>query len=134
MNNKITYKSSFNNIVFGEAKKVESQKKVKSLVPDSFVSKEEIKPPEIPNWRAFAGVFTDEQIAQINKSKKLPENLRFCWVNPLAARTSGGLVDPYYKICMYIPYVNEGTRDLPEGHIVIKEFIGGVRAVKIDKS
>lgn len=121
---------SFNGIDKAEPK---TQSMGKSNSVDSFEKKEEVKAPIISSFRAFAGLYTDEQVAQINKSKKLPDNLRFVYIDPMLWKNGQVWREPYYRISVYNihnPITKNGTTDLPEGYEVRKSHINGTSAVK----
>lgn len=80
-----------------------------------FSSKETkaIEPPQISKTRLFFCALTDEQIAQINESKKLPKNGKF---------VNNGYGQ--YFITPNFFGLRPGTQDLPEGFEVKKNIIG----------
>jgi len=127
---------NFNSIPFGSNNNSEcnAQYYVASSEKDSFENNAGIKSPSISNLHAFAGIFTDEQIAQINKSKKLPENLRFVYIDPLKWQYGQPWREPYYRICIHNPITDKGTPNLPEGYEVKKSLLVGTCAVKIENS
>lgn len=91
------------------------QQAVKFDMPnDSFESCSEIeKPPKINCVRIIFNRLTDEQIEQINKSGKLPDNAKF------VTNESGG-----YSISPNIFGLTTGTQILPEGFEVKKNKLG----------
>ncbi len=74
---------------------------------------EDLTPPEIGMLRIGTGFLTDEQIAQINKTRKLPPNAKFV---PNAVGQ--------YKIVNNFINLTTGTRTLPEGYEVRKNLLG----------
>ena len=75
--------------------------------------KRNVQPPEISTARLMFGVLTDEQVDQINKSGKLPENAKFV-MNGFGS----------YAICNNFFNFRAGTRELPAGFEVKKNILG----------
>lgn len=127
----------FNNMPTGENKYAKKRLgiDIKGIKNDSVTLKNKVEPPFISNSDLFWGKISDEQIAQINKAKKLPKNARFEIVYTTGGR-GGLLTEPFYEIKLYIPFlpsINEETRVLPKGYEVVKNVrnTGEVGAVKI---
>ena len=74
---------------------------------------EDLTPPEIGMLRLGTGFLTDEQVAQINKTKKLPSNAKFV---PNAVGQ--------YRIVNNFINLTVGTQTLPEGFEVKKNILG----------
>lgn len=74
---------------------------------------EDLTPPEIGMLRLGTGFLTDEQVAQINKTKKLPPNAKFV---PNAVGQ--------YRIVNNFINLTVGTQTLPEGFEVKKNILG----------
>lgn len=80
---------------------------------DTVEIKHKINPPEISTTKLMIKRLTDEQIDQVNKSGKLPENAKF-------------IRDGYggYYIAANFMNLQIGTRKLPEGFEVRKDALG----------
>ena len=74
---------------------------------------EDLIPPEIGVIRLGTGFLTDEQIAQINKTRKLPDNAKF---------VPNGIGQ--YRIVNNFINLTVGTQTLPEGFEVKKNILG----------
>ena len=90
---------------------------------DTVEIKNNEEPPEISNTRLIFGTLKDEQINQINKSKKLPHNGKF------VPNGYGG-----YRIAANFINLTIGTRKLPEGFEVRKDVMGFACVLPIDSS
>ena len=71
------------------------------------------EPPQISRTRLFFDRLTDEQIKQVNESKKLPENAKFI-MNGFGGYT---MENNFFNF-------RAGTRDLPAGFEVKKDIFG----------
>lgn len=121
-------------ISFGNSKniQVEPNKSIGRSKPDSIEINNKIEPPELTALQIIFNTFTDEQIAQINKAKMLPENA--CFIYQDFSRTRGHKYeDPYYLIGLRIIKIENRERILPEGYEVKRDLLSGVKAVKIKK-
>lgn len=141
LNIQMKINSKFNNITFAQNKNVETNTNanIKKNEPDSFTKEDNIEPPEIKSSQIHLwGIdLTDEQIAQINMAKMLPENARFMYSFPRGRAT------PCYIIIPSVPPMNPdtpkifttkelGTRKLPDGYVVQRETFGVPRAVTVE--
>ena len=96
----------------------------KQPVVDTFEkTQEEVAPQagEIGRIRLATGFLTDEQIAEINATRKLPDNAKF-----IATGTGK------YYIANNFFNLREGTQTLPEGFEVKKNIIGQAIVVAKD--
>ena len=82
------------------------------------LSSAETEPPKINAARIMFRVLTDEQIAQINKSGKLPSNGKFI-------KNAEGA----YDISNNFFNLTTGTQILPEGYEVKKDVFGFARVL-----
>ena len=83
--------------------------------PDELVlSSKEMDPPEISALRIMFGRLTDDQVAQINKSGKLPKNAKFIQSN----------MTGFYGIFNNFFNISPGTQQLPEGYEIKKNLLG----------
>lgn len=80
---------------------------------DAFVKETKAETPKISFARLMFSRLTDEQIKAVNESKKLPENAKF------VQNGFGG-----YTIQNNIANITPGTRDLPVGYELKKNFLG----------
>lgn len=81
---------------------------------DAYMSSQNTKmPPEIGFFRLMSGFLTDNQVNQINQSRRLPSNAKF-------------IMNGYgsYSISNNILGVRVGTQTLPEGFEVKKNVLG----------
>lgn len=132
LNNPINLNFKLNNISFLQKKPIEANSKanLKQIENDSFLKENEIMPPEIKKSQlkgGFRAELSDEQIAQINKAKMLPENARFYYYNgrghlPYYVIIDKHSVNPFAKV----------TRKLPEGYEVRRGYRGNAIAVEIN--
>lgn len=139
LNNQIKILSNLSNIAFKQSPNQTTAigQPLKMPEKDSFVANNEIEPPKIETWKFLLRIFrtiTDEDIAQINKAKMLPENLRFIYMDPDIIRGSLA-TQPYYMIVPHSSlFPDQGTRILPKDYEVKRDILGEIRAVKIKKS
>ena len=91
-----------------DANNVKPNTKIKN---DEFVASAETKtePPKISYLSIITGLMSDEQVAQINSSRKLPDNAKF-----VPDGMGGFLISPNYFS------ITSGTHDLPVGFEVKK--------------
>jgi len=136
-NPQIKINTKFSAVAFASNKnpEISAQGYVSAPSKDVVEIDNKIEPPQITNKQLLLGQITNEQIAQINKAKMLPENARFEEVYAAGGR-GGLLTEPYYEINLYVPYMPtfyKETRILPKGYEVVKSVSnsGEVRAVKI---
>lgn len=101
---------------------------------DSFEQQKPIEPSKMNDWQLIFNTISDEQIEQINKSKKLPEKYKFLYVNTQLPRQGAPWQEPYYTIIHPLPFIKKGTSTLPEGYKVQKNKYGKLEVVKINKS
>ena len=112
--NKTAFKSTLQNPVQTQTQTPEitfKQELKKDVV--ELDKPEDLTPPEIGMLRLGTGFLTDEQIAQINKTKKLPSNAKFV---PNAVGQ--------YRIVNNFINLTVGTQSLPEGFEVKKNILG----------
>ena len=112
--NKTAFKSTLQNPVQTQTQTPEitfKQELKKDVV--ELDKPEDLTPPEIGMLRIGTGFLTDEQIAQINKTKKLPSNAKFV---PNAVGQ--------YRIVNNFINLTVGTQTLPEGFEVKKNILG----------
>lgn len=122
-NTNIRINPRFNIISFKQDSAKVVGNSIKPQEQDSVTLENKVEPPKISNMQLFLGDITDQQIAQINKAKMLPENARFEAVYAAGGR-GGLLMDPYYEINLYVPYMPtfyKETRILPSGYEVVKK-------------
>lgn len=126
-----------NKISFGNNKNTQAKpnKTVAKPKNDSITISNRIKPPVLTNSQIYWNSFTDEQIAQINKSKMLPENAVFVKILRPAWRGTYYFDTGNYSIALYRPWAKyqKGTRILPEGCEVKRTLLKGVMCVPIKK-
>lgn len=87
---------------------------------DNFISSQDDNLPKIGFFRIIFSRLTNEQIASINETKMLPKNAKFMG--------NGG----YYGIHNNFFNIFRGTRRLPEGYEVRKDFLGFTKIVLKD--
>ncbi len=75
--------------------------------------------PKIGFFRLAFSRLTDEQIAQVNKTKKLPKNAKFIDIGTIQIRNN------FFNI-------TQGTRTLPEGYELRKNWFGFTKVVRKD--
>ncbi len=112
--NKTAFKSTLQNPVQTQTQTPEitfKQELKKDVV--ELDKPEDLTPPEIGMLRLGTGFLTDEQVAQINKTKKLPSNAKFV---PNAVGQ--------YRIVNNFINLTVGTQTLPEGFEVKKNILG----------
>lgn len=80
---------------------------------DTVEIKNKVSPPEISTAKLIIKRLTDEQIDQVNKARKLPQNAKF------VRDGYGG-----YYIAANFMDLQIGTRKLPEGFEVRKDALG----------
>lgn len=99
----------------------------------SIMEEKAIEIPNISEVQLFVGILSDEQIAQINKSKVLPQNACFYRTQDMEGLFRGPkklvLLDEY-TIQPNLPWLNPKTRVLPAGYIVVKDKLGFAKAIK----
>lgn len=113
--NVVTFKGS-------DEKKAPEQAKVTMKAPEditAFSKKDETS--KIGGFRLFFKRLTNEQINAVNESKKLPKNAKF------KSKVGGG-----YKVTNNWLNVSSGTKTLPAGFEVRKNFLGFTRVVPVD--
>jgi len=78
-------------------------------------NKHKVKPPEIGFFRLATGRLTKEQVAQVNKSRKLPHNAKFFPdpINPGSFRIGNKMAN-----------IRTGTQILPEGYELKRDWMG----------
>ena len=75
-------------------------------------------PPDISWGRAVTGFLTDDQVAALHETGKLPENVKF------VPNGVGG-----YSIVYNYLNVTSGTHDVPQGFEVKRDFMGVAHVV-----
>lgn len=99
----------------------------------SKIEKDAVEIPSISSVQLFVGILSDEQIAQINKAKVLPQNACFYRTQDMEGLSRGPkkfvLLDEY-SIQPNLPWVNPKTRVLPAGYVVVKDKFGFAKAIK----
>lgn len=102
-------------------------------INDSFESKNQ-SPPQISNLQILSSIITKEQVAQINQTRKLPDNLCFKLV-PGNRFVSDYRHYPHWRIVIKTQ-LNAGgksekqTNVLPDGYIVKNDLVRGLEVVK----
>ena len=131
--NKINNISNYNT-TFEQGEKANQIKEssMQEPKPDSFDASENIAPPKITFSQWFMGL-SDEQIMQINKAKKLPDNCRFIYTHEPAPRKIDISFDDY-RIVMSASSSKLGVQELPEGYEVRRGALGGAVVKKKDAS
>lgn len=123
--------SKFHTIYFKQnAENIEPVKNTMYRKQDSF---DKAEPPILKDYDIASGKFTDEQIAQINKAKRLPDNAKFYPIHVQQGRYGARKTDKYMislssfddKIReiakkAHIKIKDEGIRELPEGYEVVR--------------
>lgn len=87
---------------------------------DNFTSSQDDNLPKIGFFRIIFSRLTDEQIASINETKMLPKNAKF-----MGNCGFYGIHNNFFNIL-------SGTRRLPEGYEVRKNFLGFTKIVLKD--
>ena len=120
--------TSINLVSNFNAQKVNFKQSVENIKPESEIAETNqekdstefstkktstIEPPQISKTRLFFGVLTDEQIAKVNESKKLPANGKFI---------NNGYGQ--YFISPNFFGIRPGTQELPQGFEVKKTRLG----------
>lgn len=108
---KVNFKQSVEEIK-SEAK-INEPKIEKDSTEFSSKATKATEPPQISKTRLFFCALTDEQVVQINESKKLPENGKF---------VSNGYGQYYISPNFF--GLRPGTQDLPVGFEVKKNILG----------
>ena len=96
---------------------------------DTVELKNKPEPPQISNSAALipAASLTDEQIEQVNKAGRLPDNLKFSSMSNYSLR--GGNYDSpiFYVIQPDLYYMfhsqanKNSSKEIPEGYVVVKK-------------
>lgn len=122
-----------NKICFGKTDNAPKAQVPAESKPDSVTLNKKSEPPKITILQAiFPFTMTNEQIKQINESKKLPENL--CFIYQDWSQFRGHKFElPFYSINLDIGYLPNKTKFLPEGYMVVRDFYGAPEARKILK-
>lgn len=133
INNINTYETA---VFKGESKKSEQiQTAVESAPSDEFVGADKFEPPFISEYQLKKNKITDEQIIQINKSKKLPNNATLRGIPKFSPRTGAAynigydsfenrfhfVVEYYaYSDNKYASSIYKPNRDIPEGYVAAR--------------
>ena len=94
----------------------------------------EKNPPSLTFLDCLFSDLSDREIAQVNQSRRLPDNCVFSMTHPAVSPSmnSSGNADDLYKINPSLGGWNEGTTKLPQGFEVRKGFWGFARVVPED--
>lgn len=121
-----------NNIYFKQdTVSIESAQKVVPQNQDSFDTLAE--PPVLEDYNIASGKYTDGQIAQINRAKRLPDNAKFYPIYVQQGRYGSRKTNKYLiglssfddKIIeiakkAHLKIKDSGVRELPEGYEVVR--------------
>jgi len=108
-------------ISFRNSSETTEAKKTDNIKKDSIEINKKPEPPKISFIRALFSVLNDEQIDELNKSRKLPENCKFVF------NGAGG-----YTITPNVLNLSLGTRTLPGDFEVKKNVLGFALVVPKD--
>lgn len=113
-----------------DAESIESVKSSMTQKQDSF---DRVEPPLLSDYDIVSCKYTDEQIAQINRAKRLPENAKFYPIYVNQGRYGARKTDKYQisisafddKIIeiakkAHLKVKDAGVRELPEGYEVVR--------------
>ena len=137
--------SKLNNIYFKQnAENIEPVQNTMPLKQDSF---DKAEPPVLKDNDIASGKYTDEQIVQINRAKRLPDNAKFYpiyvpqgrFVNRKTNKYQIGLSTFNDKIIelakkAHLKTLDEGLRELPKGYEVIRLKGYGINTIAAKKS